>query len=85
MDGFYGFHFDDNSVFHEQIDAVSDFKFLSFVDDWQRNLGRNCDASAPQFMSEASLIGTFQKSRAQAGMDFHGCGDGRVGDLVYRR
>ena len=85
MDRFYGFHFNHHSVFHDQINAVSDFEFLAFVNDRERNLRCDCEAQAPQFMRQAGLISALQEAGPEPGMDFHGSSDGCVCDLVYSK
>ncbi len=64
------FHFDNDAVFNHQIDAISDFEFLSFIDDRQRNFSRNVKTSSSEFVGEARLISALEKSRAEKRVDF---------------
>jgi hypothetical protein len=39
MNGVDGLHFHNDSPLHCQVDSVSDFELLAFIDHWLRNLG----------------------------------------------
>lgn len=65
VDRFDGLHFNDDFPLNDQVDSISDFELLTFIYDRQRNLTRDFQTSLSQFMSEASLIGTFEESRAE--------------------
>ena len=85
MDRVHGFDFDYDSAFYDEIDSVPDFEFLAFVDNRQRNLDCDFEPAASQFVCEAGLVGTFQQTGAQYGMNFHrGC-DHFVCDFVYSK
>jgi len=34
VDGLYGFHLDDDPALNNEVDSVSNFQLLAFVDNW---------------------------------------------------
>lgn len=66
-----GFHFDYDSAFNDQIDSISNFDFLAFIDNWQRNFDRDFEPAASQFVCEAGLVGAFQQARTEHRVDLH--------------
>jgi len=80
-----GFHFDNDSALHDQVDSVSDFQFLTLINNWQRNFIRHFESSASEFVYKAGLIGALEESRAEERVNLH-CGiHDRACDLIYRQ
>src|SRR6266496_2544542 len=50
--GVDGFHFHYDSVFNDEVDAISDFELLTFVDHRLRYLGCDFKAAASQFLRQ---------------------------------
>ena len=76
------FHCDDNGVFHDQVNPVSQFDFLSVIDYGQADLAGHIQPALSQFMLKAGLIGAFEESRAEQRMNMHGSGDNSACNLV---
>jgi len=62
VDGLDGFHFHYDSVFNDEIDAISDFELLPFIDHWLSYFSCNFETAASQFLRQAGLVGAFQKA-----------------------
>lgn len=71
VEGLDGFHFHNDSMFYDQIDAVSDFEFMAFIDYGHRYFRYDLETAASQFVRQAGLVGTFQKTRAEGRMNRH--------------
>ena len=85
MDRLYRLHFDNDSTLDHQIDAISDFKLVSFVNHRQGDFHRHIQTTVSEFMCKAGLIGAFKKPGSESRVDLHrGIYDG-TGDLVYRK
>jgi hypothetical protein len=82
MECFDAFYFDDDEVFDQQIDAVTEFDFFAVIDYRQTDLAAEDKAAFFQFVSEASLVCAFQKARPKQGMDVHRGGNDGACDLV---
>jgi len=65
VDCFDRFHFYDHSAFDHQIDAVSNFEFLAFIDYRQSNFCRDLEISVSKFVCQAGLISAFQEARTE--------------------
>jgi hypothetical protein len=71
MDRFDGFHFDNYPVFNDQINSISDFEFVGFINNRQGNFRSHAKASGTEFMCEAELIGTLEKTWPEERMNLH--------------
>lgn len=59
-----GFHFHHDSVFNDEVDAISDFELLTFIDHGLSYFSCDFETSAPQFLRQAGLVGAFQQTWA---------------------
>jgi len=82
MKGFDGFHFYHDSMRHDQIDAISDLKFVAFIDG-NGYFSRDFETAVSQFVRQAGLVGTFQRARAEKRMNLHRGIHNGAGDFVY--
>jgi hypothetical protein len=65
MDSFHTFHLDDDSVLNQEIHSVPEFDLFALVDNRQTDLAEHLQAPVMEFTREASLISTFQQTRAE--------------------
>jgi hypothetical protein len=82
MDRFDGFHFDNYPVFNDQINSISDFEFVAFINNRQGNFRSHAKASGTEFMCEAELIGTLEKTWPEERMNLHCRIDDCAGNCV---
>jgi hypothetical protein len=61
-DRFAGLEFNDDDVFNQEVDSITDFKFDGLVDDWEWHLGLDPQASFAQLVEQARLIGALKKA-----------------------
>jgi hypothetical protein len=71
VDAIYALDLNNHQIFDEQINAITEFQFLSLVDHGQTNLSGHVKSSLAEFVRQASLVSTLQQPRAELGMDFH--------------
>jgi hypothetical protein len=83
VNGFYRFHFYDDSAFDYEIHPITEFEPLSLVDQRQTDLSCYLETSGSEFVRQAGLVGALQKARAEDGVDLHGGIHDRTGDVVY--
>jgi hypothetical protein len=74
--------FDDDGVFHDQVDAKVSFKFKPLVPDRKTNLRRVGDSSTAQFFPKRRDVAPLQKPRAEFPMHFDGRPDHPAGDGI---
>jgi hypothetical protein len=80
------FHFHDNAIFDEQVEAIADSESQALVDDRQFNLPSEGDAADAKLMREAVLVGGFQKAWTERFVDFEaGVEDGPGQGLHFGR
>lgn len=72
MDRLDAFHFYDNHVLDDQIDAVAKFDLLSVENHRQPDLAGHLKATLSDFMGETALVGAFQQARPEHRVDVHG-------------
>jgi hypothetical protein len=54
--------FNDDDVFNQKVDSITDLKVDRVVDDWQRHLSLDTQASFSQFVEQTRFIGTLKKA-----------------------
>lgn len=79
----YRFHLYDYSILGDQIDSISDLKFLAVVYNWHWNLSSHRHAAFSQFVDQTRLISTFEKSGTERGVNVHRSTNQSPSDLVY--
>lgn len=62
MNRFDRLYFHDNAILDHQIDSISDFKLLAFVNYGKSDLRCHTKSPAPKLMSEARLVGTLEEA-----------------------
>jgi hypothetical protein len=62
-------HFDDDGIFDQKIDSVSELERNAIVLNGKRLLGFECDMQLCQFVSEAGTVWTFEEPWPELGMD----------------
>jgi len=85
MDGrdcFDRFDFHDYEVFDENVQPESEVKANAVVDHGKRQLHRGVKSSLVEIMYQTSQIHTFQKSRSQGAVNFHGAIHDSAADLI---
>ena len=82
VDSVDGFHFNYHTALYEKVNSISNFQFLTFIDDRQRKFGQDFKASASEFLSQARLIRTLEETRAEDGMYLDGGRNDCAGNLI---
>jgi len=67
---FNGLDFHDYPLFNTKINLKSSLDSQSVINDSERNLGLDKKAGFGDFMLEAAVVGAFDKTRTERGMDF---------------
>ena len=60
MDCIDAFHFDDNRILDDQVDAVTKLDLFSVENNRQSDLARYSEAALSEFMGETALISAFE-------------------------
>ena len=82
-DRFDGFHFDNYPVFNDQINSISHFEFVAFINNRQGNFRSQIKASRAEFVCEAELVGTLEKAWSEKRVNLHRGVHYCACDLVY--
>jgi hypothetical protein len=72
MNRFNALHFDDYELFDDEVDPVPKLDSFSVENYRQPDLAGNYEPALSKFMSKTSLIGAFQQTRAEHGVNVHG-------------
>jgi len=56
MNRVHGFDFNHHSAFHDQVDSISNFEFLTLINNRQRDFRRYGGSSASEFARQASAF-----------------------------
>jgi hypothetical protein len=83
MEGLGRFHFHYDSMFHDQIDAISDFEFVALIDDGQGYFSCDFETAASQFVRQAGLVCALKKTWPEDGVHLQGSIYDRTGYVVY--
>jgi hypothetical protein len=76
------FQLNDDQVFNEQVDFVSNIQSNTVEVDFQRPLALQVQAFRTEFVRQACSIRTFQKARTKRRMNLHGAANDSARDML---
>jgi hypothetical protein len=69
VDSIHALYFDDQYVFHQQVEAIAAIQGLPTIPDGKRNLALDVKAAISEFPGEACFVGGFQESGSECSVN----------------
>jgi hypothetical protein len=81
---FHTFDFEDQAVFDNEVDSISDGQLYLFVNQWQTNLVFNVQSGIAELVEHASVVRAFQGAGSDCAVHFHRSTNNGVTRFIWK-